>query len=312
MASVHSLHLHGLSLNLNSVWGLSENFAHLRQDLLSCTSSLESFQLSSSRGDLREVGQAVYGTEDLTPFNDAFEILRSAKKLRALHLHLTLTHNLDAPLITLARRFLEATVSSNIRSLKLTRVRVEEDVLLKVLPRWAPSLRLVALNVVGIYSVHKGWPAVLHVLSTMLNLGNLELRSLVETSEADRVNCSTVSPEPPFTTSKSRGVGGKKILDGRMEVLSGLEGLLSKPLMYQDYHGRYTGQRSNVDGRFRTRAGGRRSVWKLERCDMIATGRLEYKAHVFVSAQKQQELPTPRMSERRNNGLGVWNGSSLL
>jgi hypothetical protein len=59
-------------------------------------------------------------------------------------------------------------------------VRVDEEVLLKALPRWAASLRFVTLEIVGIKSVHKGWPAVLHTLSTMPNLNFLEMRSLIE------------------------------------------------------------------------------------------------------------------------------------
>jgi hypothetical protein len=254
LAAAHSLRLRGLHLNPDSIWGLDASFAHLHQDLLRCTSKLESFQLYSARRDFRRVG-GPFETNDSTLFNNAYEILRSAKKLRVLYLNLALVHHLDALAVTTARGFLEAAVSSYIRSLKLNRVRVDEEVLLKALPRWAASLRFVTLEIVGIKSVHKGWPAVLHTLSTMPNLNFLEIRSLIEAGEAGWPHTGVVSLEPPHITLKTRGwdfslepSGGKKKYDGRVQVSSGLEELLAKPLMYEDHKGQYTGQRSNVDG----------------------------------------------------------------
>jgi hypothetical protein len=257
LAAAHSLRLKGIRLNQDSLWGFSQSFAHLRQDLLRCTSRLDSFHLWSARGDSRRVGRPFYAAIDLTPFNNAFEILRSAKKLRVLHLSLHLVHYICIPAITIARGFLEAIVSSNIRSLKLIQVRVEEEVLLKALPRWVLSLRSVTLDRVVIYTVHKGWPAIFHTLSAMPNLAYLEMRELVEGSE-DKWRSNTVSLEPPHITLMTRGVdldlarpGGMKKYDGRREVMSGLKELLAKPLMYEDFEGLYTGQRNNVDGEFR-------------------------------------------------------------
>jgi hypothetical protein len=174
LASAHSLRLYGLCLNQDAIWGLGEIFAHQRRDLLRCISGLKNFKLSPARGDFRGLGGADHGTLDLTPFNHAYQILRSAKKLRVLHLDLSLVRHL-ATSTTVARRFLEASISSNIMWLTLSSVMVEEKDLSKALSRWAPVLRRVTLSEVSLHSMHKGWPDVFRTLAAMPKLNYLYL-----------------------------------------------------------------------------------------------------------------------------------------
>jgi hypothetical protein len=236
------LRIGGLALTQSAIWALFRNFQHLPQDMLRHAPELRTFKLESGRSawdheedsDLLAVGG---------PLKHVYEILRSADELRVQYLDLELLVN-PQEIITIAQHLLESTVSCRLASLTLSGMSVEEDVLLEALPRWAPSLLTLSLNNVRLFSMHKGWSAVLRTLSTMPQLSYLKLRGLDEQHVEFRC---LISVSLDRETSIIARPGGERKYEGRMVVSLGLEKLLTEPLPYLDDTCDFVGQRS-VDG----------------------------------------------------------------
>jgi hypothetical protein len=163
-----------LALNQDASWGMSENFVHLRQYMLRCMSELKTFKLGYGRSD------EAYGRGSRVatgkPLDHLYEILRSANELRAQNLNLAMfMHG-----TTIARRFLESTVSRKLADLTLSEMAVDDKVLLKALSHHAPSLLSLSLKDVTLLDVHEGWSAILRAASTMPRLNCLEFKNLEE------------------------------------------------------------------------------------------------------------------------------------
>ena len=233
------LRVGGLALNQDAIWGLLGNFDHQSQDMLRCTSELQTFKLATGRSD-REHERA--GRDK--PLDHIYEILRSAKELRVQHLDLRMFQRWDVAAPT-ARHLFESTISCGLANLTLSYMRVEEKALLGALSRHAPSLLILSLRTITLVDTLDGWLACLRSLSKMPRLGYLKLRALIEWP-ANLVKTIVVK--------LSRQVRDLykpwcfREYDGAEVVSSGLEELLAGPVIYVDWQNNYVGQRSS-DGR---------------------------------------------------------------
>jgi hypothetical protein len=196
---------------------------------------------------------------DEQPLEHFYEILRSAKKLRDQDLNLEMFERLQQ-CTAITQRFLESTASHRFTRVTLTCVKVDEKVLLKALTRWTPSLHTLHLGRCRLFSVHKGWLAVLRALGLMPKLRYLHLCKLSERHDGMRdtdFNTILVSLGPKLTRIVSQGPqavyapAGLREYKGRREVVSGLEELLAEPLKYETWQGRYAGYRNAHDYVFR-------------------------------------------------------------
>ena len=108
---------------------------------------------------------------------------------------------------------------------------VKERVLLEALSRWAPNLLTLSLGNITREDVRGRWPAVLRALSAMPQLKHLELLSLCVQYAGlrDPLVVKLVS-----NVGDSLQASGRCKCEGRSEVLSGLEELLTGPFTYHD------------------------------------------------------------------------------
>ena len=172
-----------------------------------------------------------------------YEILRSAKALRTQFLDLDM-FQCFYEMTTIAQRLLESTVSNNITNLTLSMARVEEEVLLKALSRWAPRLHTLSLWQTRLHSKQKGWTIVMHTLATMPRLKSLKLGVL---SEQHGAPWDSIWMSLDRETSTLLQPGGVRKYAGRNAVSMGLEELLAGSLPYVDSHNIDVGCR-NSDG----------------------------------------------------------------
>ena len=142
----------------------------------------------------------------------------------------------------MAQDLLESTVSREITSLTLKNMLVKERFLLEALSRWAPNLLTLSLGNITLEEVRGRWPAVLRALSAMPQLKHLELLSLCVQYAGlrDPLVVKLVSNVGDSLQARVSNFGdslqarGRCKCEGRSEVLSGLEELLTGPFTYHD------------------------------------------------------------------------------
>jgi hypothetical protein len=230
------LRVGGLALNQDAIWGLLRNFDHLSQDMLRCTSELQTFKLGTGRGDHD------YERADRDkPLDHIYEILRSAKELRVQHLDLRMFQRWDAAAPT-ARRLFESTISCGLAHLTLSHMWVDEKALLESLSRHAPNLLSLSLRTITLLDTQDGWLACLRALSKMPRLSYLKIRTLIEwPADLDKTIFVKLSSEAGDTYKPWYF----REYDGAEVVSSVLEELIAGPVIYVDCQGNYLGQRSS-------------------------------------------------------------------
>lgn len=236
------VNIEDLALNEDASAGLSGNFVHLRQDMLRCTSELKTFRLSPGRSDnVIDMGERYLRDATAKPLDQLYEILRSANELRVLDANMY-TFGRWRRATLMAQDLLESTVSREITSLTLKNMLVKERFLLEALSRWAPNLLTLSLGNITLEEVRGRWPAVLRALSAMPQLKHLELLSLCVQYAGlrDPLVVKLVSNVGDSLQARVSNFGdslqarGRCKCEGRSEVLSGLEELLTGPFTYHD------------------------------------------------------------------------------
>lgn len=231
-----------LTLAQPSIWGLKDVFTHLRPQLLQVASELRHFCINTVdeglRGTQFQVKQHDFSPEELEV---VYSILRSAKTLRSVQLHLFEFASLQQTQSSdIAQASLEAVSSRNLRTLSFRYTHTQEKDLLKALSRWASSLEHLDLGNICMGSTCRGWSDVLRLLYTMPRLRNLQLWSLHEKTAGmpNMVSVDfgslTIGEFNVLTKTMATDSRAGKHYRNREEVVSGLKELLAEPLKYRD------------------------------------------------------------------------------